>query len=310
MNILYALEGLRSPFLDKLVAIITELGGEMIFMALAIAVFWCVSKSLGYYILSVGLLGTIMNQFLKLVFRVPRPWLLDPEFTIVESAREAAAGYSFPSGHTQNIFASFGSVGRWTKRTWLRVVCVVVIVLVAFSRMYLGVHTPKDVGVSMVLGTILVFVLYPVFRDIEKKPERMYVVLGALIALTTAYLLFVELWAFPADIDATNLASGQKNGYNLLGASIAMLIAVWFDNKHLHFPTKAPLLAQVVKIVLGLAITVVLKSVLKAPLNALFAGSNVANAVRYFMMVLFAAAIWPMTFRWFASWGKKAEKIK
>ena len=310
MNILYMLEGLRSPFLDKLVSLITELGGEMIFMALAIVAFWCISKSLGYYILSVGFLGTIMNQFLKLVFRVPRPWVLDPEFTIVESAREAATGYSFPSGHTQNIFASFGSIGRWTKRTWLRIVCVVVIVLVAFSRMYLGVHTPKDVGVSIVLGALLVFVLYPIFRDVEEKPERMYVVLGVLIALTTAYLLFAELWAFPADVDATNLASGQKNGYNLLGAGVAMLIAVWLDNKYLHFPTKAPLVAQIVKVVLGLGITVVIKSVLKAPLLALFSGSNVANAVRYFVVVIFAAAIWPMTFRWFATWGKSKEKAE
>ena len=148
MQLLYALAKLRTPFLDTVLGTLTNCGGEIVFMAVAIIVFWCVSKSCGYYMLTVGFVGTIVNQLLKLVFRIPRPWVKDPNFQIVESARAEATGYSFPSGHTQNVFASFGCLGRWTKRTWLRVVCAAVIVLTAFSRMYLGVHTPLDVGVS------------------------------------------------------------------------------------------------------------------------------------------------------------------
>ena len=148
MQLLYALAKLRTPFLDTVLGTLTNCGGEIVFMAVAIIVFWCVSKSCGYYMLTVGFVGTIVNQLLKLVFRIPRPWVKDPNFQIVESARAEATGYSFPSGHTQNVFASFGCLGRWTKRTWLRVVCAAVIVLTAFSRMYLGVHTPLDVGGS------------------------------------------------------------------------------------------------------------------------------------------------------------------
>lgn len=309
MGILYALEGIRSPFLDTLMDLITRVGGETVFMGLAIAIFWCVNKGLGYYILSVGFFGTIANQSMKLAFRVPRPWVIDPEFTIVESAREAATGYSFPSGHTQNVFASFGCIGRWTRKTWLRVACAVAIVLVAFSRMYLGVHTPKDVGVSFVMGAVLMLALYPLFKDIEDKPRRMYTLLGVMIAITALYIIYTEMWQFPADIDAENLASGRKNGYNLLGASSAMLLAYWFDQKYLHFKTEAPPLAQVLKVVLGLALTVGIKSLLKAPLLALFQGSNTAHAVRYFLVVLFAAALWPMTFGAFEKLGKK-EKAK
>ena len=167
MQLLYALAKLRTPFLDTVLGALTNCGGEIVFMAVAIIVFWCVSKSCGYYMLTVGFVGTIVNQFLKLVFRIPRPWVKNPNFQIVESARAEATGYSFPSGHTQNVFASFGCLGRWTKRTWLRVVCAAVIVLTAFSRMYLGVHTPLDVGVSFGLGLVLVFALYPLFRDID-----------------------------------------------------------------------------------------------------------------------------------------------
>ena len=70
----------------------TLFGEELLFMVLALAVYWCVSKEEGYYLLFVGFLGTIVNQFLKLLFRIPRPWVRDPNFTIVESARSGATG--------------------------------------------------------------------------------------------------------------------------------------------------------------------------------------------------------------------------
>jgi undecaprenyl-diphosphatase len=80
-------------------------------------VFWCFDKKHGYFLITIGFLGTVINQFLKVLFRIPRPWVKDPNFTIVESAKEAATGYSFPSGHTQSAVGSFGAVARFTKKT-------------------------------------------------------------------------------------------------------------------------------------------------------------------------------------------------
>ncbi|MBS1402499.1 MAG: phosphatase PAP2 family protein [Oscillospiraceae bacterium] len=305
MQLLYALESIRTPLLDTLMAWITECGGELVFMAVAITMFWCVSKACGYYMLTVGFTGTILNQFLKLAFRIPRPWVKDPDFTIVESARAGATGYSFPSGHTQNVFASFGCGMRWTKRTGLRIVCAVIVVLTAFSRMYLGVHTPLDVGVSFGIGLVLVFALYPLFSRIEERPNTMYWLFGVMIVLNLAYLLYAELWPFPADVDAANLAEGRKNAYTLLGAVLGMTGAYFIDRKYVHFDVRAVWWAQVLKVVLGLALTVALRTVLKAPLLALFGGHNAAHLLRYFIMVLFAGGVWPMTFRWFGRLGKK-----
>ena len=299
MQFLYLLEGIRCPFLDAVFGLITELGGETLYMALAIAVYWCVSKGLGFYILTTGFVGTIANQFLKLCFRIPRPWVLDPDFEIVESARTAATGYSFPSGHTQNAFSSFGCLGMWAKKGW-RVLCFAIVVLIGFSRMYLGVHTPLDVGVAFALGLVLMLALYPLFRDIEEHPKRMYAVIAGMLALTIAYLCYAELWPFPADIDADNLASGRENGYKLLGAASAMLLSYWLDRRYIRFETKAQPLTQALKLVLGLALVVGLRVVLKAPMYAVFGEGGVADAARYFLVVLFAAAVWPMSFRFFA----------
>ncbi|MBQ5601845.1 MAG: phosphatase PAP2 family protein, partial [Clostridia bacterium] len=162
MEFLYFLESIRNPVLDFLMLLVTELGSEAVFLALALCIFWCIDKKAGYYLLITGFIGITFNQFLKLSFRIERPWVKDPKFTIVESARAEATGYSFPSGHTQNITGVFGSIARFFSKKKLVVwTSVSVIVLVALSRMYLGVHTPLDVGVSLAIGTVLVFLVYP-----------------------------------------------------------------------------------------------------------------------------------------------------
>ena len=305
MDFLRLLEGIRFPALDTIMSLITQLGDELCFMVIAITMFWCIDKRRGYYLLSVGFLGTVINQFLKLVFRIPRPWVLDPNFTIVESAREAATGYSFPSGHTQNAVGTMGGGARSSKQRWVQIVCVVLLLLVSFSRMYLGVHTPLDVSVSFVIATVLLLVLYPVFEKMEEKPNLMYILMSVMIVLGVAYLLFVSLYPFPADVDADNLASGTKNAYTLLGATLGVLVAFHVDRKHTNFSTEAPLAGQLLKLVIGLLLTIAIKSGTKPLLNLIFGGHHVANLVRYFLMVIFAGVLWPMTFKWFAKIGKK-----
>lgn len=171
--------------------------------------------------------------------------------------------------------------------------------------MYVGVHTPLDVGVSLIVGTILVFVIYPFFRDMDKSPKKVYIIFSIFIVLAAAFVAFVELYDFPADIDAENYASGLKSAYMILFCAIGLMLTFFIDTKYVHFPTQAVWWAQIIKVVVGLAILLALKSVLKAPLLALFGGHSIAHGVRYFIVILFAGIVWPMTFKFFAKLGKK-----
>ena len=295
MKVLYALESIRTPWLDTVMAAITHLGEETVFMVAALFVFWCVSKRHGYYLLAVGFAGTVLNQFLKLLFRIPRPWVLDSNFTIVESARAQATGYSFPSGHSQNAIGTFGGIARFTRRKWVRAAAIVAAVLVPLSRMYLGVHTPLDVGVAAVIAVALVFALYPLMERSDSRHDVMGAVLAVMLALAVGYLLFVSLYPFPADVDAANLASGVENAWKLLGATVGMLVGWWLDVRFIHFDTRAVWYVQLIKLVGGLALLLGIRAALKAPLAAAL-GAGAGGAVRYGVMVLFAAAVWPMVF--------------
>ena len=89
-----------------------------------------------------------------------------------------------------------------TKDKWLRWVCIAIALLVAFSRMYLGVHTPLDVGVSLVLATEMVLVLWPIVNAAERKPQVMGWLLLALLAVCGAFVAFLYVFPFPTDVDA------------------------------------------------------------------------------------------------------------
>lgn len=245
-----------------------------------------------------GLLGTVLNQLLKLLFRIPRPWVRNPEFTIVESARAGATGYSFPSGHTQSSIGVYGAIARWTSRRAIRIPCIALCVLVPLSRMYLGVHTPLDVGVSALLALALVFGLYPILQEFCDDPRRMRPLLVGMALLSAAYLAFVLLFPFPADVDADNLAHGVKNAYTMLGCVLGIFLTWELDHSVIRFDTRAPLPVQAVKLCVGLALLMGIKAGAKAPLYALFGGHFLADGVRYFLVVAFAGCIWPLTFPW------------
>ena len=298
MSFLYVLEGLRTPALDSFFSLVTHLGSEIVFMALAVVMYWCVSKQEGLYLLSVGCLGTTVNQFLKLACRVPRPWVRDPNFTIVESARGDATGYSFPSGHTQNAIGTFGCMAMGTKKA-IRWLYVILAVLTAFSRMYLGVHTPADVLVSAVISVAMVIGMRPLFENLEQKPEKGLWILLGLFGTSVLFLLYANLWQFPTELDMSNVAHGVENAAKLAGAILGMAAGYAIDMKWVRFDTKATVFGQICKCILGLALVLVLKEGLKPVLGS----GNLASAVRYGLMTLFAGGIWPMTFAFF---GKRA----
>ena len=175
MEILYMLEKIRIPVLNELMLAVTTLGEETAFLALALVFFWCIDKRRGYLLMAVGFAGTILNQFAKLVFRVPRPWVLDEDFTILEQAREAAGGYSFPSGHTQFAVGTFGSICATDKHKWIKGICIAIMILVPFSRMYVGVHTLSDVLVGAGMALFLVWIFRKPVMDGKDKPMKLLI---------------------------------------------------------------------------------------------------------------------------------------
>lgn len=308
MEFLHLLEDIRTPFFETFFSLITRFGEETVFILLGIIFFWCINKKEGYYLLTIGFLGTIINQFLKLAFRIPRPWVLDSNFNPVDSAVDGATGYSFPSGHTQSSVGIFGGIARWNKQPALRIISIIIAVLVPFSRMYLGVHTPLDVGVSVIIALVLVFGLHPIIQK-DTNGTALRIMFAVITVLSLGYLLWVNLYNFPADIDMHNYESGLENAYKMFGCTLAIWLSFELDNRFIKFETKATFPAQILKLLLGLIPVILIKTFLKAPLIALIGNAYIADGIRYFILAAFAGCVWPLTFKWFSKLFRKKENI-
>ena len=294
MEFLRALERIRTPFGNAVMQFITAFGEESLFILIALAFFWCIDKKRGYFLLFTGFAGIAANQILKMIFRVPRPWVLDPDFSIVESAREQATGYSFPSGHTQVASTLYGGIARSSKNRWTVAGGILLALLVGFSRMYLGVHTPKDVLVSLAIGAALVLLLFPIVDRCLDRPAVMLSILGIMVVVCVCNLIFLNTYPFPTQSD--HYTDALETGWKLFGMVVGMCIVYPLDHYKIKFETRAVWWAQLCKLLLGFGIVMAVRLLLKSPLNAAF-GTATGGAVRYFLMVLTAGAGIPCFFR-------------
>jgi branched-subunit amino acid transport protein len=85
---------------------------------------------------------------------------------------------------------------------------------------------------------------------------------------------------------------------------VALLIVYIVDSKWLRFPVHAVWWAQIIKVVIGLALVLGVKSGTKNLLNGIF-GEAIGRSARYFLIVMIVGIVWPLTFRWFSKLGSK-----
>lgn len=302
MEFLKFLATLRTPLLDKFFLLITELGGEMVFIAVAVIIFWCFSKKDGYLILSVGFLGTVVNQFLKITFGIYRPWVIDPGFKAVPEAIPDASGFSFPSGHTQNSVGTFGTIACVFKNSWVKAVCLVLCLIVPFSRMYLGVHTPLDVFFSFFFAILVILITKPLLYKAYESKIGMYIFLGVMAIIAVLFVVYVDAIFDPSTLredQMHNYISALKNSYMILGALVGVLIAFPVEKHIVKFNEGGKWYTQIFKVAVGLTLVLGLLEGLKLPLNAILPEYTIARAIRYGLVVVFVIAIYPISFRWF-----------
>ena len=147
-----------------------ELNSAIIMMAL---VYWSVSKDLGTYLMMGWSGNRLVNGALKVTFCAYRPWIRDASIIPYGDSITTATGYSFPSGHTMNGATVFGGGAlRKEQPVILRVVLGVLVALIAFSRIFLGVHTPQDVLVGAGAGLLVMWLTGLLMRWVASHPGK------------------------------------------------------------------------------------------------------------------------------------------
>lgn len=289
MTFLRLLEGIRTPFLDKLMQLITYFGQEIIIIAVICTLYWCVDKRFAYLLGFTYFTAGLCVQVLKITFRIPRPWILDPDFHAVESALPAATGYSFPSGHTQGATCLFFPLALKSRKLLSRFLCCLVFLLVGFSRMYLGCHTPKDVLTAMAVSILVscsIWRLQDTLLSDASHPEFISLVLACVAAFSAVYALILNA---RGTIDTKYALDCCKAS----GAGLGFAAGWYAEQRYLHFPSGfISVKALLFTVIPGLLGTLLLKE----GFSLLFGSSVLAKSSEYFILVLWILVIYPFLF--------------
>ena len=166
---------------DKFFLSVTIFGEYWLPTLICAIVYWCIDFKAGMYLFSLEGINVLISHLLKMIACVYRPWVLSDKIHPSELAVPFAKGYSCPSGHSAMSSSVLGGVAfLQRKRIPVCLLFISLILLVGFSRMWLGVHTPQDVLSGFAIGLILVFAIDRIINWAEKNVNR-YLYLAGII---------------------------------------------------------------------------------------------------------------------------------
>ena len=262
INYLLLLQNFREVtggIFDNFFLFVTHGGETIIPSALIAIIYWCINTEFASFILLNLGISTFISDLIKNIACIYRPWVLDSRIAPVPEALKMAGGYSFPSGHTQNAVSIWGSIAYKTKNKFFVALLILFILLIGFSRNYLGVHTPQDVIVSLILATAVIFWVPKLLQWIKNGKNRdIWVYLSAVLALIVC-LVFEHFKSYPMDyVDGQLLVSPNEmrmSAFPKFGLFLGIFTGLFLNHRFIHFDgSKGSLLQKIIISVIGIPV--------------------------------------------------------
>lgn len=272
LEILRNIQSIANPFLDILFQLITICGEQMVLVLIISIIYWVKDKKFGEYIAYAVLTSVLVNCVVKDIFKFKRPIGEEGIRTLRE---KTATGYSFPSGHTQGAGSFYGAMAIYIKKKVMYIIAIIMIILIGFSRLYLGVHYPKDVIVGGILGVLTSLICYKLYNRFENK-MLLYVI---------TFIVFIPALTFAHSAD---FIKG-------MGTYLGFVIGMYIEKKYVNFSIEGSTTVKVIRVLLGILILLVLQVGLKA----IFPSETIFSFIRYALISFVGIGIYPMIFKKF-----------
>jgi|FLYN01.1.fsa_nt_gi membrane-associated phospholipid phosphatase len=276
LDVVVWLQANGNPLLDMLGRLFHYLGLPVFYMPVLALAYWSLDKNLGRRMLFALVLSLAVVTALKLLFKAPRPYQAFPDLVI---AKVFQTGYGIPSGHVSDSLVVWGYVVYTLKRRWLWGLLALYVGLMAWSRMYVGVHYPQDVIAGLFLGMVVLWVFVRIADPVEAAWHRLN--LQTQIAVVLLHVIVMVSFLFGSD-------DGMAAAGALLGSGLGYIL----ETHVIKFTVAGSALQRIVRYLIG----IILALVLFFGMDALFEGrepADILRIARYAAVTLFAVAIWP-----------------
>lgn len=310
LDYLIFLQGLRQDYGgETFFALVSAIVSSAPTAAIPAILFWCINKNAGVFIIFNATCGRVVNDLLKGFFCVYRPWIKDAALIPAAEAMEKASSFSFPSGHTQFAAAVYGGFAFFYRKIvpWLIIPCAAIVLLVAFSRNFLGVHTPQDVLVAIIYSVGLFFVAEKIFAWVGRDEGRQFFFF--IVGLVTVSVIFMYLHFKPYPEDFLNgqiivdPLKARADAFDALGFGLAFFLGWFLEKKLVNFKTNVTPKVRLRRILIGFAVLGVI-SVAIYPLLKIFLGVGGYKFFKSFLPFFSILFVIPLIFT------KVEEKFK
>ncbi len=264
-----------------------------------LAIYWCVDKELGKKIASEITYSFWLNGIIKLTACIYRPWVQDPRLHVFEDAAGTATGYSFPSAHTTVTAIGSGNLAVHTRKVIWKVISIFLVLLVMFSRLWLGCHSQADVIAGLLIGIVSMFVFMWIDRKLDGCRDKSLMMLIIAIVVSVLSVLYIETKQYPMDYDALgNLIVDpddmKQDTYLGIGMILGWAFGNLIEDKLIRFTTEGTVVQKVIRTILGSAVFLGVFSLRKI----IFGGCSpsLQKIFGMFIACLAAIAIYPWAF--------------
>ena len=268
---------------------LSAFGEELACVAVIGFLYWCYDKRFGRFVGLNVLVGLVLNPMLKNIFIRRRPYFDTPEIQCLKPVDKsadiyniAAQEYSFPSGHSTNAVAVYGSVAEYAKKHALTVIAVVLTLLIGVSRFCLGVHYPTDVLCGWVLGLVIIVAV----PRLQQRFHNQRLFYGLLLLLGLPGFFYCK-------------SSDFFTGYGMLAGFV---LGTVFEQKCVNFENTRSPLRSVLRVLGGVAVFFGLNTLLKLPFSKEFLENGTMAAclvrtLRYAVVIFADMGVYPLVFR-------------
>ena len=297
---------------DKFFLSITIFGEFWLPMLICSIVYWCIDFRAGLYLFSIAGFNSVLTHFFKMVACVYRPWILSDKIHPSELAVPFAKGYSFPSGHSAMSCSILGGLAYLLRRK--KLICTLLIclvLLIGFSRLWLGVHTPQDVICGLLIGVVSIFVVNKIINWAEEEPNRylrIAIPMNIIVILMLIYIRYFNTYRMDY-VSGELLVNPEKSLYSTIAISgflLGMLNGCILCRKFFPYNPKEFSLKN--RILIGLIGGLFIVLGLREIVQHIFILNELPLKIGFlclFITGLFITLIYPMIFQYFC---KKSSK--
>ena len=301
------LQNLRAEapnFINSLLLFISEFAAGSLPVVIIVVFYWCIDKRTGQRMGLCFAGATMVTQLIKNIACVYRPWKQDARLQLAPEAAATATGYSFPSGHATLAASFYGNIAAYLKKysKWWILPCVLLTLLTAFARNWLGAHTPQDVLVGMMIALVVLLLSKHLLNWADGGKNRDWLLATIGIILSAAMLIYTSVKPYPMDVlpDGTLLVDPWDmvtDCYKAAGAMMGFCLGWVLERHFVGFDAKGAGKARMIRGVVGVALLLAVRKGMKAAGNLLLDAHWLGFAVMFGLM-LFAIVLYPALFQW------------